>query len=580
MSSAGWLMEVLSGQYIRAVYQPIVSLKNGKVLGYEALSRLALPACTMNIRELFEAAGKAGKLWELEKLCRTRALQSIYGKPSGTKIFLNVDPNVICDPAFTDGFTRAKLSELGLNLDDIIFEITERSSAGIAPSFAEVVGHYQQEHFKVAIDNFGAGYSGLTMTGSLSPEYFKIDMSIIRGIDRSSRKRSVLLGIMRFCQEEGIGVIATGIETREELAAIMQMGVEYGQGYLLGHPEKEFRDPDPEGILLIKEFRKNGGNTDFSPSIFGTVGAICQRKPAVKPTERALPIYEKMRADPSMTEVCVVDKENRVCGILTRNYLVGRFSGQFGYSLCYRRSVRELLSQDYMVVDRGDTVDAVAALAMERDFGSVYDAVIVTGQGRYLGVVTVRDLLTAAISIREKNAADANPLTGLPGNNAIQSVIGSVIQSRELYAIVYLDLDNFKAYNDAYGFTNGDGMIKALSQAILLCCRPEDFKGHIGGDDFVVVTRNTDHLSTLCEKIITTFSGLIEPLYTPADWERGYIISNDRNGFLEQFPIATLSIAAVTSRSGPFSNMAALSKAIAEAKKRCKQQKGNAVVIA
>lgn len=579
MNPTGSLAQVLSGQYVRTVFQPIVSLKQGGILGYEALSRITLPACSMNIEQLFEEAARAGKLWELEKLCRTHALLGACDKPPGAKIFLNVDPNTLYDQAFIAGFTREMLSEFGLDSNDIIFEITEKRLASSVESFTDAIEHYQQQNYQIAIDDFGSGYSGLARACAFSPNYLKVDMSIVHGIDRDSRKRSAVMGIVKFCQEADIKIIAEGIETPEELSTLMQLGVQYGQGYLLGLPGEGFQGPASECSLLMAGLGREHREVEFVPSIFGTVGEICRREPAVKPADRALSIYEAMRANPSMTEVCVVDDENRVRGILTRNYLVGRFSGQFGYSLCYRRTVGELLSPDYMAVDCGATVDKVASMAMERDFSSVYDAVVVTESGRYVGVVTVRDLLTAAISIREKNAADANPLTGLPGNNAIQSAIGAVLQGCEPYAIIYLDLDNFKAYNDAYGFANGDSMLKELSQAILCCCPPEDFKGHIGGDDFVIVTRNIENLSDLCNALIEVFGRLIEPLYTRTDWERGYIESKDRNGFQEEFPIATLSIAAVTSRSGPYAEAATLSKAIASAKKQCKKQKGNAVVV-
>ena len=146
-------------------------------------------------------------------------------------------------------------------------------------------------------------------------------------------------------------------------------------------------------------------------------------------------------------------------------------------------------------------------------------------------------------------------------------------------AIIYLDLDNFKAYNDAYGFSCGDNMLRLLAQAMNLCCSAGDFKGHIGGDDFIILTRDTERLHELCSHIIETFSEQIQSLYSKEDWERGYIISKNRNGFAENFPIATLSIAAVTNRTVDFSQTELLSKTVAHAKKQCKQQAGHSVVI-
>jgi EAL domain-containing protein (putative c-di-GMP-specific phosphodiesterase class I)/GGDEF domain-containing protein len=573
------LVEILDRGHIRSVYQPIVSLQDGALWGYEALSRIDLPVCPLNIEQLFSLANSTRKLWELEKLCRTQALKGAHAKPAGTRLFLNVDPNIIHDPEFISGFTQEKLSKLQLNPDDIIFEITEKNAVSSFSVFTEAIDHYQRQGFKIAIDDFGSGYSGLAWACAFSPDYLKIDMSIVRGIDRDTRKRAVVIGIVKFCQEAGIQIIAEGIETKEELSALIDLDIDYGQGYFLARPEEKFQTLREELSTQLQQLRQKRQPSDPSQPGFDTVGAICQRKPAVSPKEHALSLYERMQADPSLTEFCVADDEGRVRGILPRSYLLGRFSGQFGYDLYSRRTAGELLGQDYLVVDCGSTVDKAAAQAMERGFASVYDAIIVTEQERYLGIVTVRDLLIATISIREKNAADASPLTGLPGNNAIQRTIGKVLHGSENYAIVYLDLDNFKAYNDAYGFTNGDCMLKTLAKAMKLCCSADDFMGHIGGDDFVIITRDMERLQQLCSDIIDTFAGLIQPLYSPSDWERGYIVSKDRNGFPKNFPIVTLSIAAVTNRTSGFSETAALSKAIADAKKQCKQQQGNAMII-
>ncbi|NLL91142.1 MAG: GGDEF domain-containing protein [Ruminococcaceae bacterium] len=573
--------EVLKGECIYPVYQPIVSLKNGMIYGYEALSRITLSNCHLSIDELFEVAMRANKLWELEMLCRTQALKGAHQKPARIKLFLNVDPNIIYDSEYISGFTKEKLLSLGFNSEEIIFEITEKSSIDSPDVFTKALDHYQSQGFKVAVDDFGIGYSGLMRVCSFSPNFIKLDMSIVRGINQDSKKRSVVLGIVKFCREAGIQIIAEGIETKEELTTLIDLDVDYGQGYFIAHPDREFQKLS-EGVevMIRQSCQRNQSPLPLLPGL-ETVGFICKRNDTVTPDTKALSVYEEMRHNPSITEVCVTDEEGNVHGILTRNYLLGCFSGQYGYGLNCRRNVGELLTQEYMTVDSGTTVEEIANTAMDRDFASVYDAVIVTEQGKYFGVVTVRDLLLAAINMREKRASDASPLTGLPGNNSIQLVIDSVIRESEPYAIMYLDLDNFKAYNDAYGFPNGDSMLKTLAQALVHCCSEKDFIGHIGGDDFVVVTRHRDieSIQKLCDNIINTFFNLIQPLYSSLDWERGYIVSKDRNGFTDNFPITTLSIAVVTNKDNVFSESSALSKTIAEVKKKCKQQRGNAVII-
>lgn len=582
LNATNILVEILNGEHIRPVYQPIASLQNGAIFAYEALSRITLPNCHLNIDELFEIAIKSQKLWELDSLCRAKALKGACEKPARMKLFLNVEPNIIYDPEFVSGFTQEKLLDLGLNSEDIIFEITEKTLVISPGVFTEAISHYQNQGFKVAIDDFGLGYSGLARVCSFSPDYLKIDMSIVRGIDKDKKKRSVVSSVVRLCRELGIEVIAEGIETKEELATLIELDVDYGQGNFLGRPEGKFQNLRGKVELMIRQLRQaNQSPLPLYPYV-ETVRFICQRNEPVSPDDKALSIYERMKMDPFLTEICVADAEGNVCGLLTRSYLLARFSGQYGYDLNYRHSVGVLLTQEYMTADAGMTVEEIASLAMDRNFASVYDAIIVTEEGKYLGVLTVRDLLLAAINMRERRAADASPLTGLPGNNSIQQTIEAVIRETEPYAIIYIDLDNFKAYNDAYGFPNGDSMLRTLAQSMHQCCSEKDFLGHIGGDDFVIITRRRDKESvqSLCDNIINVFRKLIQPLYSPLDWERGYIISKDRNGFMDNFPITTLSMAVVTNYNNNFNESTVLSKAIAEVKKLCKQQIGNAVIIA
>jgi EAL domain-containing protein (putative c-di-GMP-specific phosphodiesterase class I) len=120
------LENILKDRCIKPVYQPIVSLTDGQIFGYEALSRISDKKNDINIMEMFTVAEKMNKTWELEHLCREKALESSVNMNKGKKLFLNVDPNIIHDEKFVDGFTKERLNRYGLNAGDVIFEITER----------------------------------------------------------------------------------------------------------------------------------------------------------------------------------------------------------------------------------------------------------------------------------------------------------------------------------------------------------------------------------------------------------------------------------------------------------------------
>jgi diguanylate cyclase (GGDEF)-like protein len=572
---------VLNGKHLKTVYQPIVSLQNGSVFGYEALSRIHLPECPLNIEQLFAIARRVGKLWELEKLCRTAALENAMKKPRTAKLFMNVDSNVIYDPELREGFTREKLEEYGFDPDDLVFEITERSAIGEMDVFVPSIEHYRQQNFKIAIDDFGAGYSGLSRVCALSPNYIKIDREIVRDIRNQPNKKSLVGSIVKFCKEMNIVLIAEGIETEEELDTLIRLGVDYGQGYYLGMPAEEFLEPSPDLKLAIKVKKGRAFAVAQKRFLFGTIDAISQKQPTVAADSPAVEVFRKMQQDEKMQESFVLNADKTICGILTRSNLFERFGGMFGYNLSLKRSAGQLMSPGFLSVERSATIDEVARRAMDREVSQVYDSVAVTDGGEYFGVVTVRDLLMAAISIQVQRASEASPLTGLPGNAAIQNTISSVLSENRPFSIIYLDLDNFKAYNDAYGFASGDKMIKAVADTIRSCCREEDFMGHIGGDDFVIVSSNysPSAVRALCNGMIHTFSEAVRSLYSEEDRLRGYIISQNRNGFTENFRLATLSIAVVTNYERSFSNMEDISKSIAEVKKKSKQVPGNSVVI-
>lgn len=177
---------------------------------------------------------------------------------------------------------------------------------------------------------------------------------------------------------------------------------------------------------------------------------------------------------------------------------------------------------------------------------------------------------------------DANPLTRLPGNVAIVNEIKKRIDSGAQYAVLYMDLNNFKAFNDYYGFVRGDQAIKVTAEVILDVLKengaPDDFIGHIGGDDFVV-TADYDGATAFCQKLLSRFDARIAELYDEADRGRGYIITTDRQGRQITIPIMGLAIAVVTNQYRQFKHPGEISAVAGELKKLAKSAGNSAFVI-
>jgi len=565
---------ILTTGAINTVYQPIISLENGSILAYEALSRITIPQCLLNIEDLFKVAAQQHKLWELEQLCRSKALENARNKPRNTKLFLNVDPNIIHDPENFAGFTCEKLLQYRLCPDDIIFEITERSAIKDIGTFTAAITHYQKQNFKIAIDDFGSGYSGMNRVCIFSPNYIKIDMQLIRNIDTDTVKKSAVAAIVKFCKESGITTIAEGIETQAELKALIDLNIDFGQGYYLAKPNDDFKKLSEER----RSFIENASFAKNTIGILGEIGTLAKRKLCVCEDDNIFEIYESMKKNPKITEVCVLDSNQGIYGMLTRSFIFEKFSGQFGYNLSKRVKAKSLVHNDFLVVDKSISIEKVAELAMARELSKVYDAIVVTDNSLYLGIVTIKDLLKSTINIQVNRAKCSNPLTGLPGNIEIQKRIAAKLKNPQPFSLIYIDIDNFKPYNDAYGFTMGDQMIKTLGNILKEYADISEFVGHIGGDDFVIIS-NRHRSEPFCEQIIAAFVAQTKALYTPEDIGKGYIVSRNRNGFTDTFSFATISIAVVTNRNRAYSDLSELSKVIAHSKTLAKMERGNSIVI-
>ena len=176
---------------------------------------------------------------------------------------------------------------------------------------------------------------------------------------------------------------------------------------------------------------------------------------------------------------------------------------------------------------------------------------------------------------RTRLGLEANPLTRLPGNVTIEHEILNRIESKTPFAVLYVDLNNFKAYNDIYGFVKGDDVIRETARIILTqSATSEGFVGHIGGDDFIVMA-HPDEAESLSEKIIKAFDAKSPDFYTPEDRERGYVETKDRRGLVSRFSLLSIAIGVVTTSTRPLTSLGEVSKIGAEMKHFAKENKDN-----
>jgi PleD family two-component response regulator len=189
-------------------------------------------------------------------------------------------------------------------------------------------------------------------------------------------------------------------------------------------------------------------------------------------------------------------------------------------------------------------------------------------------IARVRTLLR-----RTRLGLEANPLTRLPGNVTIETEILSRIQKKAPFAVLYVDLNSFKAYNDTYGFVKGDEVIRETARILLSQSEEaKGFVGHIGGDDFIILTV-PDQIEILCKKLIAAFDAKVPDFYTPEDKARGYVETKDRRGVVARFPVLSMSIGVVSNQLRPITSLGEVSKIGAEMKHFAKENKGSSYAV-
>jgi len=247
--------------------------------------------------------------------------------------------------------------------------------------------------------------------------------------------------------------------------------------------------------------------------------------------------------------------------------------GMSGYQVCQK--IREDVSLAHipiiMLTAKGSTSDKVIGLSYAPD-----DYITKPFQNEEL-VARVKTHLT-----RTASDLSANPLTKLPGNILLTEALEKCLSQGRLFAVLYLDLSNFKAFNDKYSYLRGDKVLRITAQIILKIVKekgnPDDFIGHIGGDDFIVIT-SPDKVDPLCRGIIKDFDQDIPVLYDEEDRKRKYIITKDRQNKTTKFPLMTISIGVATNKARKFISPAEISDVGAELKKYAKLKKGSSYVV-
>lgn len=233
------LQKIIIEQQIDTIFQPIVAVDDLSILGYEALSRGPADTEFRSPLLLFIIAAECGLSFELDRLCRKKALERVRHMQTDKKIFVNTLTMTIHDPEFRGAYLKDLLEDLKLKPENVVFEVSERLAIDNYDIFRVAMKDYKDIGIVQAHDDIGKGYSDLERVMELHPGFMKVDISFVRGVDKSFIKQEIIKSMVNLARGIGSEIIAEGVETREEFEKLRELGATYAQGFLFGKPGEE-----------------------------------------------------------------------------------------------------------------------------------------------------------------------------------------------------------------------------------------------------------------------------------------------------------------------------------------------------
>lgn len=574
------LREIIEHRKLTALFQPILDLKSGEFLGFEGLIRGPSDSTLHSPVNLFAAANREGLSLEVEMLSRQTVLEAFSMQNLPGNLFLNVSPQTLTDPSFKNGQTLVFLKELNIDPSRVVIEITENQPTYDFAAMRSALLHYRGMGFQIAIDDLGEGFSSLRLWSELRPEFVKIDMHFVQGVDHDPIKLQFLKSIQGIAESCGTRVIAEGVETEAELRVVRDIGIALGQGYFIARP-----NPTPPTLPSADTSRiLNATNISIFPKSESSYRSQVTASKLLTYIEPAHPdspndmIFERFGANPSLRIIPVV-KSGTPVGIINRYSFIDFFAKPFQRELCGKKPCSELIQADPLLVEKGMPIEELSHFLSEADSRHFADGFIITENGRYIGVASGQDLLRELTQMQLEAARYANPLTLLPGNVPINQHIERLLQANTSFVACYCDLDNFKPYNDTYSYRKGDEMIQLTGRILSWACDPKlDFIGHIGGDDFILLMQSKDWKSR-CENALRSFEQAASLMFDDAHVVAGGYSSEGRDGIVKLHPLTSLSIGAIQATPNQYISHHEVSSAMTEAKKMAKRMSGNTMFV-
>jgi EAL domain-containing protein (putative c-di-GMP-specific phosphodiesterase class I)/GGDEF domain-containing protein len=563
--------KLIDERALRTLFQPIVDGGSRTVLGHEALTR-GLMAGLESPTTLIDCASRHGLTLALERACIETALGAFHALRIEGRLFLNLLPQTLLEWSSLADWLGTQLDAHRIDPHEVVLEITEHGLTADEHRLAAAVRPLRALGCDIAIDDLGAGSSGLKSWAEIRPDYVKVDRYFVAGIERDPVRAEILRSLVDIGRVTGCRIVAEGIENREQYALVLELGVDCLQGYLLGRPSRipRFEMPALEGLETASAAPTAGCAEDLVRDIPGVPG-----------DSTIASVVETFRQHPEWTALAVLESRDsrRPVGLVYRDQLLILLSRPLHPEIYNRKPVASVMSREPLQVEARARLDQVSRIVTARAAQQQRDDFIISRHGVYLGLGRTVDLLRQITAQQIQAAMHSNPLTGLPGNREIQTQLAQWVARRRHFVACHLDLNHFKPYNDEYGYARGDQVLLHVAQVITRAVRrPVDFVGHVGGDDFVFLLRSLDwtlRLTAMLEELTVSLVNFHAPEHRAAGGFDGV----DRDGGRRNFPLLGVSIGAVAVDGAQATSAERVLESLRQMKSLAKSRVGSSCVL-
>lgn len=578
----GPLARLIRTGELHCVFQPLGDLRTGAIFAHEALIRGPENTPLHSPEALLAMARSEHILPDFELVCVTTALRNWAAMGTQGRLFVNISADALVRGVSLCGRNRlaTTLRKFGVQPRMLVLEITEHDRVTDMVPLRQAVKEVHAAGMRLALDDFGDGRSSLRLWSEARPDFVKIDKYFVHDLIAHPENLQMLRAIKGIADMFGTQLVAEGIETQDDLRALRDLDIPYGQGWLLGRPTLTAQHALQGAALEVVQDRRVAilPHPAQSSRLGILRGLQVLQAPTATPETPNDTIAHLFMHHTELHAIALLD-DDRPRALINRQQFMNHYATLYFREVHGRKPCLAFANPAPRVVELDCDIEQLIGILTSQDQRYLSDGFIVTDNGRYIGLGTGDKLVRAVTEARIEAARHANPLTFLPGNIPISMHIERLLESGNRFVACYADLNHFKPFNDLYGYWRGDEMIRLAARLIVSHCNAQcDFVGHVGGDDFLVLFQSEDWLQR-CQGIVDEFALEARGLFDETARMAGGIHAEDRHGIQRFFPCTTLSMGAACIPPGVLRHAEEVANLAAQAKHEAKQAACGIVVL-